>query len=120
VDVYVNSNFNLPRNVMTHARSSKFYTGSAENTSRQYKTAASSSGIPEKRAVLRCYRCSRIGHKAVDCKTVLPKTSHSAEKREIKPVKINHVQIETDSEIVTVRNSSGRELRKKFRKLSFL
>ena len=40
-----------------------------------------------------------FGHKAVDCKTVLPKTSHSAEKREIKPVKINHLQIETDSEI---------------------
>ena len=101
VDVYVNSNFNLPRNVMTHARSAKSYTGSAENTntSQQNKTAASSSGIPEKRAVLRCYRCSRFGHKAVDCKTVLPKTSHSAEKREIKPVKINHVQIETDSEI---------------------
>ena len=99
VDVYVNSNFNLPRNVMTNAKSLKFYTGSAENTSRQYKTAASSSGIPEKHAVLRCYRCSQIGHKAVDCKTVLPKTSHSAEKREIKPVKINHVQIETDSEI---------------------
>ena len=35
----------------------------------------------------------------VVCKTVLPKTSHSAEKREIKPMKINLVQIETESEI---------------------
>ena len=63
--------------------------------------AVSSASMPEKK-MLKCFRCARIGHRAADCRTVIPTNPRavpSIQKREstsaAKLAKINHVQVES-------------------------